>query len=273
MVRIGMVNYINTAPIYEVLKETIFPETWEIVEGHPNVLNELLAASKIDMGFVSLLEYGLHPDQYRILADLSISATGPVGSVTLFSTLDPEKLDHKKILLTGQSATSVSLVKVILEEFYNITPEYDVGDIYTANAKKDFDAVLAIGDDALRLGLENRYPVKLDLSEVWFERTGLPFVFSVCAVRESFIIDQAQTTSDIRELLINCRVKGQQQMSSICKRVADRIPMDCSLCTEYLNGIEHDLSAEKLKGLERFFKLLIKRKDIPANALPLKIFR
>ena len=50
--RIGMVNYINVAPIYEIWKEKRLPAHWQVIEGHPRQLNELLLADRIDMGFV-----------------------------------------------------------------------------------------------------------------------------------------------------------------------------------------------------------------------------
>ncbi|NIA05506.1 MAG: ABC transporter substrate-binding protein, partial [Proteobacteria bacterium] len=78
MARIGMVNYINTAPIYEVWKATINRPDWQVTEAPPSVLNRLLAADELDLGFVSSYEYAARPAKYRILADLSISATGPV---------------------------------------------------------------------------------------------------------------------------------------------------------------------------------------------------
>ena len=39
--RIGMVNYINVAPIYEIWKEKRLPAYWQVIEGHPRQLNEL----------------------------------------------------------------------------------------------------------------------------------------------------------------------------------------------------------------------------------------
>lgn len=273
MVRIGMVNYINVAPIYEVWKEQSFPAQWQVVEAQPSQLNVLLEEDKIDLGFVSSYAYAIHPERYQILADLSISATGPVGSVFLFSKLPPEELDDKLVMLTGQSDTSIRLVKIILEEFYGVRPRYEIGDVY-ANEENSTraSAVLAIGDDALRLNVEKRYPVQLDLGETWHQRTGLPFVFSVCAVREEFLTSEPQTARQVRQALVDCREQGAQRMAEICDRVARRIPMDCEACSHYLMGIEHDLTSVKIQALERFFQYLMDRKEAPADVLPLKIF-
>lgn len=274
MARIGMVNYINTAPIYEIWKEQSLPPDWEIIEGQPSQLNLLLAAGKIDMGFVSSIAYAANPENYRILADLSISATGPVGSVFLFSDLQPEALDGRSVLLTRQSDTSIRLVRIILEEFFQVRPHYTVGDVYGELAGTDgVSAVLAIGDDALRLKAEQRYPVQLDLGEIWYKKTGLPFVFSVCAVQEQFLAEQPETARAIRRTLVDCRRQGARRMAEICDRVARRIPMDCEACSRYLLGIEHDLSPIKTQALERFFQYLVDRGEAPAGALPLKIFQ
>ena len=274
MARIGMVNYINVAPIYEIWKERVLPADWQVVEGQPSQLNVLLAEDQIDMGFVSSYAYAARPERYQILADLSISATGPVGSVFLFSRLQPEDLDGKLVRLTRQSDTSVRLIKIILEEFYRVRPRYEVGDVCDASAlTASVSGVLAIGDDALRLRVEGRYPVQLDLGEIWHQRTGLPFVFSVCAVREAFLAEQPETARAIRQALVECREQGALRMAEICDRVARRIPMDCDACSQYLMGIEHDLTPVKLMALERYFQYLVDRGEAPAATLPLKIFR
>jgi len=269
-----MVNYINTAPIYEIWKERVLPASWEVVEGQPSQLNKLLAEDQIDMGFVSSYAYAANPERYQILADLSISATGPVGSVFLFSDLQPEALEGQSVFLTGQSDTAVRLVKIILEEFFQVRPRYTIGDVYGEQANTSgARAVLAIGDDALRLKSEKRFPVQLDLGEIWHKHTGLPFVFSVCAIREAFLAEQPENARAIRHTLIDCREQGALRMAEICDRVARRIPMDCEACSLYLMGIEHDLPPLKIQALERFFQYLVDRGEAPASALPLKIFK
>lgn len=271
--RIGMVDYINVAPIYEVWKEKEIPARWQVRAEHPRVLNELLLAGDIDMGFVSAFAYALHPERYRIFAGLSISATGPVGSVFLFSKIPPERLDGQPVMLTKQSDTSIRLVQIILEEWYKIKPLYSQGTVYGPDSEADAaQAVLAIGDDALRLKEEGRYPVCLDLGEEWQRHTGLPFVFSVWVVREQFVRDQPEEARRIREKLIACRSEGAARLAEISRRVAARIPMDADACRRYLQAIEHDLTPVKIEALEKYFAFLVKRGEAPASALPVKIF-
>lgn len=271
--RIGMVSYINVAPIYEVWKEKPLPANWQVIAKHPRELNELLLESKIDMGFVSAFAYALHPERYRIFSGLSISATGPVGSVFLFSRVPPAELDRQPVLLTRQSDTSIRLVQIILEEWYRIQPEYQQGVVYGPDSQAESaQAILAIGDDALRLKREGQWPVVLDLGEEWMRHTGLPFVFSVWVVRDGFIQDQPEEARRIREMLLSCRDEGQARLSEICRTVAARIPMDYEECVQYLKAIEHDLTPVKIQALEKYFTFLIQRGEAPKEAVPVRIF-
>lgn len=278
--RIGMVNFINTAPIYDVWQRTVHRPEWQITEAPPTTLNRMLFNNELDLGFISSHEYAVHPSQYRILSDLSISATGPVGSVFLFSILKPHDLSGKKILLSSKSQTSACLVRIILEEFYQVSPIYVLGEVLPDSgvhpdpedeSGESVSAILAIGDDAIRLNSIGGYPVTLDLSEVWHRHTELPFVFAVWAVREDFFIKHPDCVNEIHQELLRCISIGKEELSEISRRVAPRIPMSRDECFAYLNGMEYGLGPDKQKALNLFFEYLAKRGEGAEDALPLKI--
>ncbi len=274
LVRIGMVNYINTAPIYEEWKRLSLPGNWQVTEAAPSALNRMLATGALDMGLVSSCEYAARPEKYQILADLSISATGPVGSVFLFSTVAPDQLAGARVLLTGQSETSVALVKIVLEEFYGVQPRYTTGDIFGPTGyRDDIMGIMAIGDDALRLDAEGRFPHRLDLGDAWKRETGLPFVFAVFAVNEDFIAKEPETLRFIHQVLLECRDRGKDRLAEISSQVAPRIPMEAEACYDYLVNIEHNLGHAHRHALETFFRYLIRRREGSDRALPLKIYR
>lgn len=273
-VRIGMVNFINTAPIYEVWKKSVTRPDWQIIAAAPRVLNRMLFANELDLGCVSSYEYAVHPQHYKILGDLSISASGPVGSVFLFSRLAPEALTDKLVLLSGQSQTSVSLVKIILEEFYGVFPRYIVGSAMEPRPDHDaWDSVLAIGDEALRLVNGGAYPIRLDLGEVWHQHTGLPFVFALWTVRQGFCQQEPEQLGAVHRELLRCLDEGRRNLSAISRDVAPRIPMTPEACFRYLQSIEYDLGPEKMEALGRFYNYLIQRNEADPAALPLKFFR
>ncbi len=269
-IKIGMVNFINTAPLYEVWKErrqTSPQSLWQVLEAPPSKLNRLLMASKLDMGFISSHEYAQRPGEYRILSDLSISANGQVGSVFLFSQLSIAELDGKVVCLSPLSQTSNSLIKIILEDFYHIKPVYSL----ESELDRPASAVLAIGDNALRLHQKGDYRQVLDLSMVWQKYTQLPFVFAVWAVREDSLQKYPQEVDAIHQELKHCVDEGSRRLAEISASVAPRIPMAAADCFEYLQKIEYDLNPAKICGLEKFYEYLMRRGEADKKALPLKI--
>ena len=270
--RIGMVNFINTAPFYEVWRRTVQRPDWQVTEATPAVLNRMLYAGELDLGFFSSHEYAVHPGSYKILGDLSISASGPVGSVLLLSSVAPAELDGRLVFLSSQSQTSVSLVKIVLEEFYGVRPRYQVGTVADcAQGVEQPAAVLVIGDEALRMRNHARYPYRIDLGETWHRHTGLPFVFAVWAVREDFCASDFDSVVEIHQELLRCIAEGKQELRAISAMVAPRIPMPVEECFEYLRGLEYDLGPQKQEALRCFYEYLIKRGEGVLEALPLKI--
>ena len=269
--RIGMVNFINTAALYEVWKETVHHPEWQVVEAAPAELNRMLHDGELDLGFVSSCEYAEHPERYRLLADLSISSTGAVGSVFLFSELEPQRLTDQVVSLSPQSKTSNGLIKIILEDFYGVRPQYHLPT--AVEGKQEGRAVLAIGDQALRLKSQDRFPFVLDLGEVWYRQTGLPFVFAVWAVREEFCCRQAKCLLEIHRELKRCVARGRECLPTISRRVAPQVPMEALACFSYLQGIELDLNPDKIQGLALFYEYLIRRGEASPQALPLKIYQ
>ena len=270
--RIGMVNYINTAPIHEIWKEKIDNPDWQLVEAYPAALNQKLFNGSIDLGFVSSIVYAERSHLYKVISDLSISANGPVGSVFLFSQIPIEQLDKCTVLLSAESKTSSYLVKVILERFCGIAPLYQ-SEALASVQFDDYPAVMAIGDDALRIKHTGKFPYCLDLGERWQQETGLPFVFALCVVREDYLNDHLAQVKAIREALINCRDSGMNQLCKICEKVAPKIPMSINGCIAYLHAIEYDLDHRKIKALELFFTYLQELGMVGAKALPLRFFK
>jgi len=271
-VRIGMVNFINTAPLYDVWLSTVNRPDWSVVEASPSALNRMLYADQLDMGLVSSQEYAVHPENYILLDDISISASGPVGSVFLFSQCEPELLTGRLVLLSGQSQTSASLVKIILDNFYKVKPLYEIGSALEAGGNYNISGVLAIGDEALILAQQKTYPYKIDLGKIWHEMTTLPFVFAVWAIRSEFCRTNSDIVSEIHRELLRCRQEGMDDLKNISRRVGPRVSMDAAACYEYLRGIEHDLGPKKKKGLIRFIEYLIERGEGAVGALPLRLF-
>ena len=264
--RVGMVSFLNMAPIRCLWRERVRVPGWSMREEVPAVLNRLLFGGELDLASISSHEYALHSSEYLILPGLSIAAAGAVGSVFLFSRSPLKMLDGKRVLLSSRSQTSASLTRIILGDFEGVEPIYQVGEL-----KGDsWEAVLSIGDEALRLAAEGRYPHRYDLAEIWCRRTGLPFVFALWAVNRRFFQQSPSTVRAIHHELIRCQRVGLNDIERICRKEAPLIPMTKEACRRYLSGMDFDLDPAQQAGLTVFFELLIKRGEVPDEALPLK---
>ncbi len=254
--KVGVVNFINTAPLLIPLKEDGPINGIRLLEDNPSTLNKLLENGKIDMGLISSFSYGQHFKDYFVLKDFCISATGTVGSVVLFSRMPIYELSEKTICLTSQSATSINLLYIILEHFNGLKPGYITGGLSDFLEEKDLSAYLAIGDEALKIKNLEKGFYSYDLASIWYETTGLPFVFALWAIRRSSLLLKSPALSQFKERLEMAYKKGSSQIEEISSRVSVRIPMSKVDCLAYLKGIEFDLSPLKLKGLRHFFRLL-----------------
>lgn len=268
-VRIGITNYLNAAPIYGKLKSSAARNGWQVVEALPVRLTEMLALGEIDMGFISASAYGADPDNYKILSGLSISDCRSAGSVFLLSHVPLEQLDKQPVLLTSQAATSVGLLKIILEEFNRVRPLYLGED--EAVDDQECKAVLVTGDEAISMVQGSTHLYQFDLGDVWNQETNLPLVLGICAVREEFCMQHPILLAEVHQDLLRCRDEGTSELDIVCERSSTRIPFSASKCRRYLEGMEYDLGVQKRKSLETFFDYLIKRGDIVETALPLKI--
>jgi len=152
MIRLGHIDYSNCVPVHSRLLERIRPEGIQLVMGVPSELNEALATGRIDAAPCSSIEYARHTSQYRLLRGLAIGSEGPVGSILLESAVPVEELDGREVWTPTASASSVVLLRILLERRFGVMPRYswfhqaDAGDPVGVHAT----AVLRIGDVALR---------------------------------------------------------------------------------------------------------------------------
>jgi len=264
--RLGVVNFINTAPLLVPLNRQGPIKGWQIVEDTPAALNSMLKKGEIDVGLISSYAYGVDYKEYYVLKDYCISATGTVGSVVLYSRYPIYELSDRTICLTEQSATSINLLYIILEFFNGLSPVYTKGKFADFKDNRNVAAYLAIGDEALRIKRMHHSYYAYDLASIWYETTSLPFVFALWAVRRDAGLEDSLQLSILKKRLDEAYMQGAGSLDEISAMVAGRIPMPQVECLQYLKGIEFDLSRLKIKGLTHFFKLLYqmgKLSDIP----------
>ncbi len=181
---LGHIDYLNCYPFYYHAFEKAPLPGIQIVSRIPSVLNQMMAQGRLDMGPVSAATYADLSDDLFLLPDFCLSSIGYVGSVILISKVPIEDLHAKKVGLTRASHTSVVLLKVLLEKFYDLKPNYVPSD--PRPALKDMDAALVIGNDAM-VKFPGPAAYSYDLGDLWLRKTGFPVVFAVFVVRKDVV--------------------------------------------------------------------------------------
>jgi chorismate dehydratase len=265
-----MLSSLSGAPLCQKWLETNCLTECLLVKDSSSTLSRMLAEGELDLGFVCTAQYALYPERYKLLAGLSVTASGPAGSLFLFSHLPLDQLDQMPVLLASESRSASLLAEIILEEFTGVKPVYCFEDA-AGDSQEQYRAVLAAGDEALKMMNDSSYLYQFDLGDIWKRKTSLPFVCDVCAVREEFCQSEAQLLTDIHNQLLRCRDEGEGDIVKLCEVSAAELALSNKECCDYLAGIEYDLAVQKKESIETFFRILIKRGYIEEAALPLKL--
>lgn len=243
-IRVGAVNYLNTKPLIYQLDQ-LAPGA-ELVLDVPSRLADDLAAARLDVALIPVVEY-FRASTYRLVPDIAIASHGPVLSVTLFSKVPWAKI--KRVALDEGSRTSAALAQLVLRQRYGVRPEIVSLPLDRAAEEADADAVLLIGDRAMRAclpGFANAY----DLGQEWHDWTGLPFVYAAWAVREGVDL------GNVAAALAEAKRRGLAHIGPIAAREAPGLGLDAGFCRRYLQSIiRFDLGPRERAGLHRFYEL------------------
>ncbi len=253
MLKLGHIIYSNTFPPHAgiITKKVVFP--FELVEGIPSALNRLLSTGAIDVSPSSSIEYAAHPGRYLLLPDLSISARTRVRSIILQSRVPIDELAGKTVALTTASATSVVLLRILLERQRSIHPEYVMFEQGREDPFPRADAALFIGDVALKLSLSppERNCYFYDLGALWHEFTGLPSVFALWQV--NYRKDIEADLAALYDILMLSKNYGLSHVSELAHVHADRFGLPASLLIDYWQSISYDLGDAEKKGLLAYY--------------------
>lgn len=271
--RMGRIAYLNVLPVYHPLEAGILPHEFELVSGPPALLNTMMSRGELHVSSCSCFEYASRPERYQLVENLSIGSRGPVMSVLLLSRVPFEQLGGKEILISGETHTSVALLRLLIRDRLRLDVRYATGQVTPSlHGDRPPVAFLAIGDEALRLRNHPEYPYRLDLAEAWRDWTGLPFIFGLWVVSRA-AAEAKLFRSDPGELLRKGRDWGLAHMDVILDLTVHGCPLSRQeLAFYYSKGLVYSLGDEEQEGLRLFYEKLTAAGMISA-APPLEFFR
>lgn len=257
--RAGWIHFTNVAPILDSL---VLPEGVSAITGVPTQMNAALLSGEVDIANISAVEFIRNADVLEALPDFSVAVLGPVYSVNLFHTRPLEEL--RRVALTAQSAMSVALLEVLLQE-RGLSPvlERAEGEAEVL-LSQGFDGVLRIGDSALRewygvvgpltpettmtsLPHSARGITVTDLAEEWFCLTGHPFTFAVWAYRKD-----SPPPAALVQAMREARRAGIGHLADVSARHARKLGLPERVVQHYLWNFRYHLEAPDRLGLHEF---------------------
>ena len=249
-IRIGAVNYLNSKPLIEGLRDDLSrlaPDA-ELVLDFPSRLADDLEAGRLDVALVPSIECLRDPD-YEVVTDACVATHGPVLSVKLYSRVPVSEI--ATLALDEGSRTSAALARVLLAEQYGLHPELEPLPLGRSVDATAADAVLLIGDRAMH-PLAETFVETWDLGEAWSRWTGLPFVFALWATRRGVRLGR------VEEALVTARNRGLERLDQIAEREAVELGIPTSEAAAYLhNNLHFHLGPAERHGIELFQRLAV----------------
>ena len=241
--RIGAVSYLNTKPLVYGLKE-LAPQA-ELVFDLPSRLSDQLAAGQLDVALIPSIEYFQNP-AYTIVSDACIGCRGPVMSVKLLSRVPLEKI--RTLALDEGSRTSAALVRILLQQRFNLSPELMPFPITARPESIAADAMLMIGDRAMHPPL-GQFVAEWDLGDQWCRWAELPFVFAMWVARHG------NDVAGLDEILSQARDNGIAHLADIAEREHAAVGLLYDQTLTYLRDHLHfHLGPREQSGLQLFYE-------------------
>ncbi|ABA89364.1 futalosine synthase, putative [Syntrophotalea carbinolica DSM 2380] len=263
--RVGHIAYANCVPFFHYLSECGFEG--DIYHGVPSELNSLLAEGRIDLSPSSSFEYGKNWRRYSLLPGVSISSCGPVQSVLLFTSRPLHTLNDVPVALTGESATSINLLRLLCLEFYGYRlcerhdAESTVEEIIATGGSG-----LLIGDRALKAAQQTTAAYVYDLGELWWRHTGLPFVFALWIVHHDAVLLKRQALARFNHQLQASLQRALSDLERLARCSQEASWMGVDKLAAYWRTMSYTFTDQHRQGLEMYFRLAVKHqllKEIP----------
>jgi len=240
-INVTTVSYLNTKPFLFGLIAKNWDSNLNIELDIPAACAQKLIDGSADIGLVPVAIL-LQQPTLQVISNYCIGSDGPVRTVSLFADRPVE--DLKRIYLDFHSKTSVELLKLLLKDYWKLSPELIPAKPGFINQIGGDTGALVIGDRAI--GLNQRFEYIYDLSEEWRKWKGLPFVFAVWVSRID-LTDQFLTT--FNEALS----KGVDEIDRLIYLMPPT-QAGLDLKTYFTKNISYELDAAKKQALHTFLQ-------------------
>ena len=133
---VGLMPYLNSAVFYKRMA----PGAANLVEYTPREMALAVERGDLAAGPLPVAEWFRMGEMLTPIGDLCVATRQSSVSILLFGVRMPEEMEGARIAVTEQTATSVQLLRVLLNELWGVEPDALV------TRDEPHDAILLIGD-------------------------------------------------------------------------------------------------------------------------------
>jgi chorismate dehydratase len=269
--RVAAISFLNPAPLLWDFEHA--PEAARLRQHYalrytlPSACAAELQAGTADLGLIPVA--ALTPDM-AIVPGCTIASLHEVRSILLLIR-NPLRLPVSEALervcsmaADAASRSSAAYAHVLFERFHCTRPTFVEHAADALEMLGIADAALLIGDPAL-LAREQRAEIDaaadapllwLDLAQLWRERTGLPWVAAVWAVRPKALAEAGLSREQLIADLNASRVAGLKHVEELVDEWTPRIALPAATIRTYLTeNIHYILDDDCLQAIRLFRQL------------------
>ena len=166
-------SFLN-APLISGFITNEIKHTYKIYTSETALCTEMLKTGQADFGLITAIDYEAGKGNWLIVPNISISCKRGSYWATLFMKEGIKTL--KKIAVDRHAHNETTLLRIIMQEKYEIEPQFNLMEPDINDMLQENDAALLVGENALKH--LNDYPTHIDICDDWYDLSGLPFVIS-----------------------------------------------------------------------------------------------
>jgi chorismate dehydratase len=239
--RVARLPYLNCDPYYLGFGEAAS----SLPAYSPADLGQAAREGLVDAGPLSLVDAWSLEGEFQPLGELGIAAARRVRSVALFSRRPLSELEGACIAVTSETATSVIMLKTLLEG------RYGVSSTLVRESDPQAEAKLLIGDRALvasERGLAG-FPIFSDLVAEWWAWRREPFVFARWMVRAGVSVEAEAGLLAALEAGLNT---WRARLPEIVAVRESQLGLHPNTISDYLNQFHYRLGPAELAAEAAF---------------------
>jgi chorismate dehydratase len=252
-VKVARIPYLNAEPFYAGWGDA---PPFEVVDMVPSVLGRAARAGEIDGGLMATADYfGLENEFELVDPKMGVAARRHVRSVVLLSNDSPSGLDGRRIGVTGESSTSVQLLKLLARARWNIDATWVPEEEITGDPRGQVAGLLLIGDRALEaMAAPDRsgWMRTTDLATEWWAWHELPFVFAVWVARKTL---SEQERNRFAGFLAGSLAVGRLRIDEFVATHPGSLGKP-DVLRRYLEHFDYRLDEAEFEAIDRFKRLL-----------------